>query len=178
MHKEKQRKSISEYVIAATAVFVSFSTLCVYIYQARIIEEHQHISVWPYVQWVTNEVDGYRVLVANKGVGPAILGKVEIKLAGKDVANCEDVIKEVLGDNADIDAEYSTVQGLVLSPGEEIAAIKIPGATAGKEFEMKLKAFHFEMKITYCSVYGDCWTCSGNEVQRVPSQRIEGQTGG
>jgi hypothetical protein len=38
-------------IVAFAAILISVMTLFVYIYQARIMQEQQHASVWPYIEW-------------------------------------------------------------------------------------------------------------------------------
>ena len=170
---EPRFKSHTEYIVAATALFVSLSTLGVYIYQAKVMKEQQHVSVWPYVEWSTGNVADFHIRVVNKGVGPAIIRKVEMRLDGQLMASNRALLTAVLGPEWTMPSLInSSLHDRVLSPGEQITPILIGDVTAGRAFEEKLRAHRFEYRITYCSVYGDCWVSDGSSVQRLPKVEL------
>lgn len=163
----------SEYIIAATALVLSLSTLGVYIYQAKVMKEQQHVSVWPYMEWYTGNVEDFHINAKNKGVGPAIIRKVEMSVDGKPVRNNQELISALLGNDWKMGYVNSTLGGRVLSPGEEVAMLRIPDVKEGRAFEAKLRQHTFTMKITYCSVYGDCWITEEDEkVRRLPKVEL------
>lgn len=161
----ESKKNYVEYFVAGTAAFVSLTTLCVYIYQAKIMKEQQRIGVWPYVEWLTSNTDDYHFTVRNKGIGPAIIKKVEMTLDGQPIANNAALVHAVLGKDSTLQWNNSTVQGRVLSPNEEVISFAIPNHKDGLAFENKLATRDFNMTISYCSVYGDCWISSGITVK-------------
>lgn len=167
--REPRFKQHTEYLVAATALFVSLSTLGVYIYQAKVMKEQQHVSVWPYVEWGTGNVTDFHITVVNKGVGPAIIRKVEMRLDGKVMADNRELITAVLGPEWTLPSLInSSLHDRVLSPGERISPLLIGDVAAGRAFEAKLRAHTFEYRITYCSVYGDCWVTDGSTAQQQP----------
>jgi hypothetical protein len=83
--EQTRRKSHLEFIVAATAFCVSVGTLGIYVYQAKVMKEQQHVSVWPYMDWNTSNVDDYRIEARNKGIGPAIIRKVDMRVGGKPV---------------------------------------------------------------------------------------------
>ena len=168
----KPAKAHVEYLLAGVAFFVSVCTLFVYIYQARMMREQQRVSVWPYLESHSSDVVDYRICVDNKGVGPAIIRKVEIVVDGKVVPDNKALITAVLGPEWKMGYENSTLNGRVLAPGEEIVMLKIPDLKEGRAFEAKLRAHPFDLRITYCSIYGDCWENSGDLVSRRPAQNL------
>ena len=156
-----KRKSYAEYLVAGSAAFVSLTTLVVLIYQTRLMNQQQRAAAWPYVEWLSSDVADFHLTVRNKGVGPAIVKKVEMRVDGKAVADNTALVRAVRGEGPDIDWVNSTISGRVLSPGEEVIPFQIADVKVGRDFERKLAAHHFEMEISYCSVYGDCWVSRG-----------------
>jgi len=57
--------------------------------------------------------------VQNKGIGPAIVKSVTIKMNGKPVQSFLEIF-EALGDSAAQNYSYSTINGQVLSAGEKL----------------------------------------------------------
>jgi hypothetical protein len=163
-----KRKSYAEYLVAGSAAFVSLTTLIVLIYQTKLMNQQQHLSAWPYLEWLSSDVTDFHLTVRNKGVGPAIVRKVEMRVDGKTVAGNVALVRAVLGPGREVDWINSTIAGRVLSPGEEVIPFQIADLKTGRDFEAKLRAHHFEMEISYCSVYGDCWESSGTTVKPLP----------
>src|SRR5688500_3742991 len=89
----------SEWVVAATAMTVSILSLAVYIYQAKIMQEQQQTSVWPYIEWTStiSSSDGFYISVINKGVGPAIVKKSRLTLDGKET-NSVQLTRDLFGE--------------------------------------------------------------------------------
>jgi len=169
----KPAKAHVEYLLAGVAFFVSVTTLVVYIYQARMMREQQRVSVWPYVEFTTSNVEDYHLSVRNKGVGPAIIRKVEMRVDGKVVENNRALVTAVLGSDSKLTYQNSSLEGRVLAPGEEITPFRIPDPKSGRDFEAKLQARAFDLHITYCSIYGDCWECDGDRVDRRPPENLK-----
>lgn len=158
----------SEYLVAATALLVSLSTLAVYIYQARMMREQQHVSVWPCMEWSTTNVGDFHISAQNKGVGPAIIRKVELSVDGRPMKSNQELVTAVLGQEWTLGYVNSTLEGRVLIPGEMIMPFRIPDAKQAKAFDEKLQGHTLGLRITYCSVYGDCWVTDGDSTKRLP----------
>lgn len=165
-------KSHVEYLVAGTALFVSLTTPLVYMYQAKVMKEQQHVSVWPCIEWNTTNVGDYHLSVTNKGVGPALIRKVEMTLDGKAVANNRELVTAVMGPDWTLVYYTSSLQGRVLTPGETVMPFRIPDEGIGRAFEVELRKHQFELRITYCSVYGDCWVSTGHQVERRPKVNL------
>ncbi len=168
----KPTKTHVEYLLAGIAFFVSVTTLGVYLYQARMMRAQQHVSVWPFVESYYSNVEDYRIAVKNKGVGPAIIRKVEMSLDGKPLADNPALVEAVLGRGAKLEYQNSTLDGRVLAPGEEVVLFRIPDLKEALPFQAKQHEHHFDLKITYCSIYGDCWESNGNRVTRKAPEEL------
>ena len=164
----KPSKTHVEFLIAGVAFFVSTATLVVYLYQARMMRAQQHASVWPYLESSYSNVEDFRLVVRNKGVGPAIVQKVQMSLDGKPLATNADLVAAVLGPGAALGYQNSGLEGRVLAPGEEVILFRIPDLKAALDFQARLTAHRFGLKVTYASVYGDCWLSNGSQVQTLP----------
>jgi hypothetical protein len=155
----------SQSIVAFAAIFVSIATLIVYLYQAHIMQRQQVTSVWPYLQWgFTDTADGVYIHLENKGIGPAIVKKVTLKLDGDEFKSFGKLF-EALGDTTFETYTYSTVSNKVLAPGEAIRPFFVKDWRKGEELLEGLRTHSFEYLICYCSVYGDCWSSSGLSVK-------------
>ncbi len=164
-------RKFGEYAVAATAFFVSVCSLFIYIYQSKLMAEQQQVTVWPHVQWGQSNLDGYRMIASNKGVGPALVRKVDMQFNGKSVASSNDLVAAVMGAEANVYVEDWVLLGSVLSPGEKVAFLAIPDKVQGKAFEARLEKGKLVLNITYCSIYGRCWISSGFSGKRTDDDK-------
>lgn len=162
----KPSKTHVEFLLAGVAFFVSVATLVVYLYQARMMREQQHAAIWPYLESYYSNLGDYHLAVKNKGVGPALVQKVEMSLDGKPLADNRALAEAVMGPGSEVDYQSSALDRRVLAPGEEVVYFRIPDPAAAKAFQAREKGHDFKIKITYCSVYGDRWLSEGMKVTR------------
>lgn len=155
-----------EYAVAGTAFVVSICSLFIYIYQSKIMSEQQQVAAWPYIEWYTNTVGGYKLTVQNKGIGPAIVRDVAMTLDGRPVAGNNELIGAVMGQEYTVDRVNSEIRERVLSPNETTEILVIADADQANAFKTRLAQRKFELLITYCSIYGRCWTSSGFKITR------------
>ncbi|MBX2946599.1 MAG: hypothetical protein KF725_12265 [Cyclobacteriaceae bacterium] len=154
----------TELAVAFAAIFVSTATLFVYVYQARIMQTQQQVAVWPYVEWLPSWGDhGLYVEVSNKGIGPALVKKVTLKLDGKEFNSLSEMF-EVLTDSTFQNYGYSTIQGRVIAPGEHMRAFEIWDKATADRIRAALTKRNFEYEICYCSVFNDCWLSNGTQI--------------
>lgn len=153
-------RKFSEYAVAATAFFVSVSSLFIYIYQSKIMAEQQQVAAWPYVEWYTSNLEGYKLTVQNKGIGPAIVRKVSLKVDGKKLEGNGALIEAVMG-NRDLRWINSELMNRVLSANETTTILTIPDPEQARDYQRRLAGRTFELDITYCSIYGRCWISTG-----------------
>ena len=70
--------------IGIAAVVINIITVSVYMYQAYIMQEQQHASAWPYVEWLPSfNEETYFIEITNNGIGPAIIKNMNIQLDRK-----------------------------------------------------------------------------------------------
>lgn len=154
----------SEWFVAMAAVAVSLLTMFVYIYQARIMQQQQHVSVWPYIEWtMTIRTDeGLYLSVMNKGVGPAKIQKTRLLLGDSVVADYRQMLRTITHGKSDsLSILGSVVNNRVIGPGEEIKLFHIWGADLTKIDGMFESLKQIKYTICYCSVYDECWTSQG-----------------
>jgi hypothetical protein len=162
-------------MVAFSAIFVSIATLFVYLYQARIMQNQLHTSVWPYVEWLySNGNNQFIITVQNKGIGPAIIRDVTLKLDDAEMGSNSDLFKTLLG-HTNFEFVNSTVAGRVILPGESIEMVHVYDSVAARAIDSLLLWDNSKHKLTfelcYCSVYDDCWKTNGTEA--VPGQCME-----
>lgn len=136
----------------------------VYIYQTRIMQKQQHVAVWPYVEFLPSfGPHGYYIEITNKGIGPALVKNVTIKLNGKEVSDLSEMF-QILTDSSFTEYGYSTVRGRVIAPSEVIRAFEISDPQYAEAIRKKMAEQKFEYEICYCSVFNECWTSRGTVI--------------
>jgi len=167
---------------AVIASLVGLLALLVAGYTAWIQRQQVRAQVWPYVELgesdslptdvVGGETHGGLLVAFNKGVGPAILQSVVVKVNGKAQRNWEQVFKS-LGIDPAPNFSMSSLNHSVLSPGERLDFMTIVGADEWTRFKSRLGK-EIVVSACYCSTLGECWTSSvGFYMKRQWGQSVE-----
>ncbi len=146
-------------VAAVIAACVGLLALCVSGYTAWLQREQVRAQVWPYLE---ASVSGskYKIMIANKGVGPAIVRSVHMYVDGAPTHSWPETLK-ALGLKFEHPIPYSTINGIVLSAGDHIDQLVFRD---GKEFDQFAKvATRATLALCYCSTMNECWTRDDRE---------------
>ena len=108
----------------------------------------------------------FDVLVKNKGIGPAIVKRVDIVYKGKSYTTFGDLFSVVNPKNTGW--TNSTLEGVTMSPLEEIRPIQIPMSEAGFRFRELIYSGEVKVKIYYQSVYKKCYSSERFDTQELP----------
>ena len=165
--EEKVKRGASRYD-AIIATFVGFCALCVSGYTAYMQRQQVRGAVWPILQFDSGN-GPIRFTLANKGVGPAIIKHVIVKVDDLPVKDWAEVLQKILGPGYHPGAE-SDMSRRVFSAGESTdvftphddAHNPIPFDKSNPLF-VKLDAgrSRVTVEICYCSTLGECWTLRG-----------------
>lgn len=152
----------AELIVAVMAVVIGVCTMFVYIYQARIMSKQMHASVWPLVQTTLRIHPNEIVLsINNKGVGPALVKDAAILVDGvrySDSQNNMDSMTFVLTGKKNLLSGYTNLRERVIAANEEVRYIEVSDTASIALFKKALEKHSLNIEISYCSVYGDCWT--------------------
>jgi hypothetical protein len=164
MPEERPMRSATRYE-AVIATLVGLLALCVSGYTAYMQRQQVRAAVWPLLQFNSSNAPDIHFTLANKGVGPAIIRHVVVKVDDKPVRNWHDALDILLGPGEHHGSESDMI-GSVLSAGESMIVIA-PFDSAGKPFtdrsnpeweKMNKGREHVTVQICYCSALGECWT--------------------
>ena len=158
-------------ITAISAVFIGLVAVAVSAYTAMLQREQIRAQVWPRLL-MYNAGRAAEFRIANKGVGPAVIRSVRVTVDGKPAADWNQAL-ERLG-LRDPEQGYSSLNGLVLSAGEDIDYLK----PSSPEHFLALRRHagkRLGIKLCYCSVLNECWTTqtygeSADDVQREVSR--------
>lgn len=153
-------------ITAMVAIFIGVLALLVSAYTAYLQRQQVRAEVWPNL--LTGFYDPDQAIgVHNKGVGPAIVGSLQVWVDDRPQRNWAGVMTAL-----DLPAEgyiVSTVSNTVISPGERVLAIKLADTSTWQAFRTGM-ATRVRSEICYCSTLGECWLQSDRAVERIPGQ--------
>jgi hypothetical protein len=121
--------------------------------------------VWPILEFDSSNGPNIHFTVSNKGVGPAIIKHVIMKVDGQPVRNWNEVLDKLIGPGKYRYSE-SDISGHVFAAGESMD-IFTPRDPDYNPLADRLNPLWIQMnkdrgrvttEICYCSTLGECWT--------------------
>lgn len=152
-----KRLAEPEMIVALSAVVLGVCALAVSVAQVRIMREEQHAAVWPRVQIGRSysAASNVEVLIANFGIGPAVIRDVRVDVDGEAVVDWGGAFRSLLSGGGPGDITLSTVSGRILPAGDVIRAFR--STDPGFAHAFAAAGDRIRMRICYCSLYGQCW---------------------
>ena len=162
--EEKETRTASRYE-AFVATFIALLAVSVAGYTAYMQRQQVRAAVWPILEFDSSNGPNIYFSVANKGVGPAIIRHVIVKVDGKPAKNWNEVLDKLLGPGKHRFSE-SDITGHVFAPNETMTAFT-PHDADGNALtdrsnplwvELNKDRARLSVEICYCSTLGECWT--------------------
>ena len=142
--------------------------------QAGATQRMQEAAAWPFVAYSTGNYtpEGQRLInlsFTNNGLGPALVGPVEVKFRGSVMRSPVDLLAACCGyrDNQTMQLRTSPIVNVALRPGEEVLFMGLPAVPANTEMVDLLDASREEIQVRacYCSIFDDCWIVEGAQAR-------------
>ncbi|MFL6519820.1 MAG: hypothetical protein ACJ8NS_06340 [Chthoniobacterales bacterium] len=146
-------------LIGVSALFVSG-------YTAYVQRQQVRAAVWPILEYSTSNEPKISFQVDNKGVGPAIVRNVIVRVDGEPVRNWEVALQKLIGPGQ-YKFTQSSISGHVFSAAESMTVLvphDFDGGPLDSEKAAPLRKAldkerqRVEVEICYCSTLGECWT--------------------
>jgi hypothetical protein len=119
----------TEVFIGLMATIVSGCALAVSVYQSFMMKKQLSASVWPHLEYnVSQSKAAIKITLSNKGIGPAIVEKTDLKFQEKPIRDFSEILRLMLNGNESYIANYSYSKfesELVISPNEEIVILEL-----------------------------------------------------
>jgi hypothetical protein len=166
--EEKETRAVSRYE-TVIATFIGLLAVCVAAYTAYMQRQQVRAAVWPILQFDSSNAPDIHFTLANKGVGPALIRNVIVKVDNEPVKNWDEAMKKLLGPGEHLFSE-SDMNGYVLAPNESIIVVTLHDANNNPlVFDksnplwvtMNKERFRVTAEICYCSTLGECWILRG-----------------
>jgi len=143
--------------------------LCVSGYTAYMQRQQVRAAVWPILQFDSANAPDIHFILANKGVGSAIIKNVIVRVDGQPMRNWSQVFEKLLGPGEHHAAE-NDMSNRVLAAGESMTVLT-PFETDWDPIKfdrsnpvwqkMNKDRDRLTVEICYCSSLGECWTLRG-----------------
>src|SRR5207237_7756080 len=162
-NQETRRASRYDAVIAT---LVGLCALCVSAYTAYVQRQQVRAAVWPILEFDSSNTPDIHFTLANKGVGPAIIRHVIVKVDGQPVRNWKEALERILGPGEHLLSE-SDMRGHVLAAGESMTVFTPRDAENNLlNFDKSNRLWvkmnkdrgRVAVEICYSSTLGECWT--------------------
>lgn len=147
---------------AVIAALIGLLALWVSGYTAWLQRQQVRAEVWPYLQPGIS-LSRKNITLSNKGVGPASVRRVKIFVDGKPQHSWPEVF-DALGLHDLRNTPASTINGIVISPGEEVHQISLPDEEKFARFSAQYQ--RIDLAICYCSALNECWVYDEREESR------------
>jgi len=163
--EERETRGASRYD-TVIATFVGLCALCVSGYTAYVQRQQVRAAVWPILEFDSSNAPDIHFTLANKGVGPAIIRHVIVKVDGQPVKNWKEVLAKILGPGEHLGSE-SDMSGHVFAAGESMTVFTPRDAENNPLnfdksnplwVQMNKERSRVTVEICYSSTLGECWT--------------------
>lgn len=167
-------------VVGVPALLISLVVAWGTYVQARATQRMQQAAAWPFVAFDSSNhtPEGRRRIslsFSNEGVGPALLGPVEISYRGHPVRSPEALLAACCGyDPArDVRITLNPVSNVVLRPGARVSFFDLPDVPQNYPLVDRLDRERWALRVRscYCSIFSDCWTIDGAKAVPQPVPR-------
>jgi hypothetical protein len=151
---------------AIIATLVGLCALCVSAYTAYVQRQQVRAAVWPILEFDSSNAPDIHYIVANKGVGPAIIRNVIVMVDGQPVRNWKEALEKILGPGEHLFSE-SDMSFHVIAAGESrtVFTAHDPENNPLKYdrsnplwVKMNKERLRVSVEICYCSTLDECWT--------------------
>jgi hypothetical protein len=165
--EEKETRTASRYE-TFIATFIALLAVCVAGYTAYMQRQQVRAAVWPILEFDSSN-GPIRFTLANKGVGPAIIKHVILKVDDQSVKNWREAMEKLLGPGEHLGAE-SDMSGRAFAGGESVPVFTPHRAEntplnydKSNPLWMKMNKdrARVTVEICYCSTLDECWILRG-----------------
>lgn len=181
MDRERSRESLRSRYEAYGAGLVGLLALAVGMYTAYLQRQQTRAQVLPVVtlEWGSGSEVALRILIQNKGTGPAFVRSSAFTVDGRPVRDwyeLTDSMRKLAPTGAAppaVDTHLGLIAGKTLAPGEASDALRVSAASradasteaapmfATSATGVPLWVGHVRYEICYCSVFDECWVRAG-----------------
>ncbi|WP_343521742.1 hypothetical protein [Pedobacter sp.] len=169
----KESKLSLNTIVGVCAIVTSICAIIITLYQTRLQRIQQYASVKPLLVGYSNSFSDqtnashqsyhYELLIANQGLGPAIVSDYVFYYHAKPYQNIAEILKQIKADHQ-LDSTKTVMltnlwKNEVLPVGEKLSLIKIDDERLGPLVEKS----DIKIMVQYKSLYGQEWRFINND---------------
>jgi hypothetical protein len=166
---EKQETRTASRYETVVATFIALLAVCVAGYTAYMQRQQVRAAVWPILEFDSSNGPDIHFTVANKGVGPAIIRHVIVRVDAQSVKNWNEALDKLVGPGKHHFSE-SDITGHVFAPNESMDVLTPRDADMNTLtdrsnplwIELNKDRGRVSVEICYSSTLGECWTLRAN----------------
>ena len=188
------RLSLLQLIPAVVGIFIATLALYAALNESDAVRKQQQASVWPHLQIdrtniTTDANTGISMSISNRGIGPARVRAVNVRLDGQEVDNWTELFEKLQPEASGFfPRNDSNIGKSVLVPDGTVVVIDVntgffstynlddrDGVATIEETEGLVlglrdafRTDRIEMELCYCSVFDDCWHVSSVERDPTP----------
>ena len=163
----------SHFLIGAPALLISLGVAYATFVQAEATKKMQQADAWPFISYGTSNVNekDERVIslsLANNGVGPALLGPIEVRYNGKPVADPVDLLRKCCGSELrGLSMSTSPSSGIVVPARESVHFMRLAETPENKALWSRFEKERWKLQVRscYCSIFDECWVIEGSQAK-------------
>jgi hypothetical protein len=182
--EEKESRTTSRYE-TGIAMLIGLLAVSVAAYTAYMQRQQVRAAVWPILEFDSSNAPDIHFTLVNKGVGPALIRQVIVKVDDQPVRNWKEALEKLLGPGQHLFSE-SDMSFHVLAAGESRTVFTFHDPENNPlKYErsnplwvtINKERLRVSVEICYCSTLGECWTLRASglapstttETRRCPS---------
>jgi hypothetical protein len=172
--------------VAISAIVISLVSLTVAIHHGRVQQKLVAANSWPFLTWQTSYDFGgghhtFSLMIANSGVGPAILKKLVVRYDGKPVRGWLELLQECCGVSREITVDELQSVGFesggqpksIIRASESAVLLRLARLPERPQILERLGAARLKLSFEacYCSIVGECWESDLRTFDPSPAQQ-------
>ncbi|MEM1036248.1 MAG: hypothetical protein AAGI14_05755 [Pseudomonadota bacterium] len=175
--EQLHRDSRFNRLFTLAALILSIAAIFVSLMEVSAMRTQQKATVWPSVSMQQRyNSEGFRLILTNKGVGPALIGDIKLFLGLSEIDDVDQAILETLGEERAFSYEnYSMVNPSsgVVAPGETVDLFAVSWDERTRAL-INDWAPRINVTTCYCSIHGDCFATSLRSIQPTRTESCNG----
>jgi hypothetical protein len=165
--------TIAHFLVALPTLIISLALAYFAFVQADATRKMQTGGAMPFVTFGTSNfndktnVQEISLSLSNNGIGPAILGPIEVRYEGRPMANAEQLLGTCCGGGR---TSFSTspASGIALRPGESASFLRLTRSPQNEKIWSTFNDERWKLQVRscYCSIFDDCWVVDGMQTPK------------
>lgn len=144
-------------ITALSAVFIGACAVAVSLYTAYLQRSQVEAQTWPFLQLWRSD-DAHILYLSNRGVGPARIRDVHLRVDGEEASSFADALSRIAGKPVQ-PLHQSYFARRALAANEDVQMLEL---AADDYAALRASRHRMTLAICYCSVLNECYLLDEN----------------